>query len=1432
MANPLFSKYVVNSDGTLSVQLWITAAALGSVESSDLTLTFDPLAAMFNGFTAPTGWVYAANATVAGTVKVAQFDNTSGFAASVGGSTDTLLGTFSLTPAAGDTSLTVNFTKAVLSNGTSTTVLAITSPVTSVIPLTATAAIVANTPTVTNVAKGQTETVSFLVTLSQPLLQAATVAYTVAGTTLHPATAADFAGGSLPGGTLTFNALQTTATVTLTLAGTNHVDFDHAFTVTLGTPTGAILVPTATATATATETVLNTNTSKASITATDAVKSETGTGTTNLTFTVTLDEAPVAAQTLTYSVVAGTGASAANFVGNALPTGTVTFAAGQTAATVTIAAQNSALIQQDAAFSVVLSNPSSRTAIVAASAEGDLLNGTGSSLVVYDWKSHDLLSNVALSATAIDQSSSTTPHVLTLQNLHLDASGNLVAELFGDAGTGASSFDARFNLPTGVTASFASALSGWTVTQNAATAGSFSLAGLSSTTATGATDLGTLTFTLPAGTSASNIVLAAGHVGTAVSAPLQIEAASGTTDATGTITGVLPGAYTVSVARTASTDIGSTITAADALAAMKLALGLNPNPIDSNGTQAAVSPYQFIAADVLGQGTVTSADALAILRMAVGLPTPATSKWEFLNQSQTFWDPVAKAYTVTAANVPTSFVNTATVDNSGTTALVGVLTGDVLGRWAPLDATGAAIVNPGTVSDSYFAAQSASTGAPLSLYGYNAGVPSAVVALAAYAAQPSVTGIAVTDTAASISANFDSLAAIAPALSTITLRDTATPLRLTAKQYATSGAIRSKIAGPVTLAVSGAQTSSVSTLQADASVSSFSVTDTASNASAVLTKVKSIISQSNDFSTVLQMNDGSIVSYSPATQTSVTLSTGLSQVTHFGPFGLTASGQVVWGGLSSDGNRNYIKASDTFLTSGVTTLSDLHGTVPNFQAEQGSAFAAVKANGASEIFSGSGPVITPTLQAGTSRFYGNGAFTLAWQPDNSVIAWDARTLATKFQMANVTGVSVPPLGQMVALQHADGTVDIMFNYGWTVHTPTNPGGSSATSLQYSNVQTVFTQPNGVVLINKDGSVTQVLNDNNGSAGQVWTGTSSAAATGITVDGNGNTNIVQTEAFNGGLAILKSDGTVTVIFEFQLAATPAIQVGTNVSSVAGDLAGGSVFMVHTDGSVTVYDPPIPNGYNNGDLPSAAVAAQLTSGVIKVVAYGGTVAALKSNGSVVVWGGATATSDTITSNLASGVVDVVVSGQNVLSAFKADGSVFSFTVNDPYTPLTSALIAAAPTAPSKLGASTFNGTAGSDTLDLTGQSEAVTANLLGNTATVSIGSQSTPVLTFIGAPDVAILGSGATTIQYALQPSSGVETIANFKPGQDILDIDLKGALASVLTATDAVYAGNAAILVASSADPTHGVVLTGLSMNAASLISVQHQTLTNGHALFT
>jgi serralysin len=140
----------------------------------------------------------------------------------------------------------------------------------------------------------------------------------------------------------------------------------------------------------------------------------------------------------------------------------------------------------------------------------------------------------------------------------------------------------------------------------------------------------------------------------------------------------------------------------------------------------------------------------------------------------------------------------------------------------------------------------------------------------------------------------------------------------------------------------------------------------------------------------------------------------------------------------------------------------------------------------------------------------------------------------------------------------------------------------------------------------------------------------------------------------------------------------------------------------------------------------------------------------------------------------------------------------------------------------------------TVNLNGQSTAATINLGPDIVSAS-GGLSQPTLTFTNGPPEAItLGSGASTVEYALQPSSGIQTVAGFIPKTDELNIDLAGAANTVLQASITSVTGNSAIALYSNADPTHGIVLLGVTtsgLTASAWLSA-HTTFVDGHALIT
>jgi Peptidase M10 serralysin C terminal len=168
----------------------------------------------------------------------------------------------------------------------------------------------------------------------------------------------------------------------------------------------------------------------------------------------------------------------------------------------------------------------------------------------------------------------------------------------------------------------------------------------------------------------------------------------------------------------AATDSASAITSADALAALRIAVGLNPNP-DPDGASGPlsafkVSPYQYIAADVNKDGKITSADALAILRMAVKAPTALGQEWLFVNESKDLWNETAATSSLTKANSTWDAGLATTLAAANTTVnLVGVLKGDVNGSWtAPTGSTDLDVTNP-----TYFQLLGTQLGMPPDVWG-------------------------------------------------------------------------------------------------------------------------------------------------------------------------------------------------------------------------------------------------------------------------------------------------------------------------------------------------------------------------------------------------------------------------------------------------------------------------------------------------------------------------------------------------------------------------------------------------------------------------------------------------------------------------------------------------------------------------------------------
>ena len=138
-------------------------------------------------------------------------------------------------------------------------------------------------------------------------------------------------------------------------------------------------------------------------------------------------------------------------------------------------------------------------------------------------------------------------------------------------------------------------------------------------------------------------------------------------------------------------DTGRLVTSLDALAALKMSVGLNPNALDSSGiNQVGISAYQYFAADVNKTGKVTSADALEILKMAVRTPDALEREWMFIDESRDFWDETANdgqgALTIDRYAVnPGPEGSEMTIEEASEANFVGVLLGDVYSNWQAPD---------------------------------------------------------------------------------------------------------------------------------------------------------------------------------------------------------------------------------------------------------------------------------------------------------------------------------------------------------------------------------------------------------------------------------------------------------------------------------------------------------------------------------------------------------------------------------------------------------------------------------------------------------------------------------------------------------------------------------------------------------------------------
>ncbi len=132
--------------------------------------------------------------------------------------------------------------------------------------------------------------------------------------------------------------------------------------------------------------------------------------------------------------------------------------------------------------------------------------------------------------------------------------------------------------------------------------------------------------------------------------------------------------YTVTATK-AATGLKSYVNLADAITTLKIAYLPSSALNTVNFDGSAVSPYQYLAADVNKNGKVNLADAIMVLKFAF-LPTPPQPyEWVFVPDS------VGNSTTMNKDHVVWPSAPSVTLDHDTEVDLIGIVLGDVNGSW-------------------------------------------------------------------------------------------------------------------------------------------------------------------------------------------------------------------------------------------------------------------------------------------------------------------------------------------------------------------------------------------------------------------------------------------------------------------------------------------------------------------------------------------------------------------------------------------------------------------------------------------------------------------------------------------------------------------------------------------------------------------------------
>ena len=292
------------------------------------------------------------------------------------------------------------------------------------------------------------------------------------------------------------------------------------------------------------------------------------------------------------------------------------------------------------------------------------------------WKTGAPISNVTSTLTP----SASSGHPIEFRNIQTAADGSRTIEIWENSTrTDISDLSFDLALPTGSVPTWQAATTlpaGWNSFATTTVPGALMLGGIGSVTtplSAGSVKLGTLTLSAPTNPSHFDLTLTMGNVGGTTIPSFGIVSDTSTTGSNGLYQHLdfVSDTYTLQTTKPIDATIrGIAVTSGDALAALKIALLINPN---SDGSP--VSPYQYLAADVNKDGRVTSGDALNILKMAIKYSGAPANEWLFVEPSVG-----TETMSRTAVHWPVADLSIQ-LDHNMELDLIGIVKGDINGSW-------------------------------------------------------------------------------------------------------------------------------------------------------------------------------------------------------------------------------------------------------------------------------------------------------------------------------------------------------------------------------------------------------------------------------------------------------------------------------------------------------------------------------------------------------------------------------------------------------------------------------------------------------------------------------------------------------------------------------------------------------------------------------